>query len=73
MGRMGDDMSREKEYKEKCRQVKEYYLEEICEHEDAGCFGDAENARKWRRMELAALDRQYREGKPMTGYGVALQ
>ena len=42
-------MSREEEYKQKCRQVKDYYLEEICEHEDAGCLGDAENARKWRR------------------------
>lgn len=30
-------MSREEEYKRKCRQVKDYYLEEICEHEDAGC------------------------------------
>lgn len=30
-------MSREEEYKQKCRQVKDYYLEEICEHEDAGC------------------------------------
>ena len=35
-------MSREEEYKQKCRQVKDYYLEEICEHEDAGCLGDAE-------------------------------
>ncbi len=34
-------MSREEEYKRKCRQVKDYYLEEICEHEDAGCLGDA--------------------------------
>lgn len=34
-------MSREEEYKQKCRQVKDYYLEEICEHEDAGCLGDA--------------------------------
>lgn len=44
------DMSREEEYKRKCRQVKDYYLEEICEHEDAGCLGDAENARKWRSL-----------------------
>lgn len=51
-------MSREEEYKQKCRQVKDYYLEEICEHEDAGCLGDAENARKWRRAELEELDRQ---------------
>lgn len=43
-------MSREEEYKQKCRQVKDYYLEEICEHEDAGCLGDAENARKWRSL-----------------------
>lgn len=31
-------MSREEEYKQKCRQVKDYYLEEICEHEDADAF-----------------------------------
>lgn len=60
-------MSREEEYKRKCRQVKDYYLEEICEHEDA------ENARKWRRAELEELDRQYREGEPLTGCGIALQ
>lgn len=66
-------MSREEEYKQKCRQVKDYYLEEICEHEDAGCLGDAENARKWRRAELKELDRQYREGEPLTGCGIALQ
>ena len=59
-------MSREEEYKRKCRQVKDYYLEEIC-------LGDAENARKWRRAELEELDRQYRDGEPMTGCGIALQ
>ena len=32
-------MSREEEYKQKCRQVKDYYLEEICEHEDADASG----------------------------------
>ena len=66
-------MSREEEYKRKCRQVKDYYLEEICEHEDAGCLGDAGTARKWRRAELEELDRQYREGEPLTGCGIALQ
>ena len=45
-------MSREEEYKQKCRQVKDYYLEEICEHEDAGCLGNAENARKWRFIHI---------------------
>lgn len=34
---------------------------------------DAENARKWRRAELEELDRQYREGEPLTGCGIALQ
>lgn len=53
-------MEREEEYKRKCRQVKDYYLEEICEHEDAGCLGDAENARKWRRLELEELPVQLR-------------
>lgn len=66
-------MSREEEYKQKCRQVKDYYLEEIKAHEHAGCFDDAEAGRKWRRMELEELDRQYREGEPLTGCGIALQ
>ena len=63
-------MSREEEYKQKCRQVKDYYLEEICEHEADAAF---EVARKWRRAELEELDRQYREGEPLTGCGIALQ
>lgn len=32
-----------------------------------------EDARKWRRAELEELDRQYREGEPLTGCGIALQ
>lgn len=44
-------MEREEEYKQKCRQVKDYY----------------------RRLELEELDRQYREGEPLTGCGIALQ
>lgn len=45
----------------------------ICEHESAGCYGDAESARKQRQRELEALDHQYRDGEPMTGCGIALQ
>lgn len=39
------------------------YADEICEHESAGCYGDAENARKWMFYELQALDREYEEGE----------
>lgn len=67
------DMSREDEYREKCRRVKTYYSEEICEHESAGCYGDAESTRKQRLRELEALDHQYRDGEPMMGCGIALQ
>lgn len=66
-------MSREEEYKRKCRQVTDYYLEVICELEEMGCFGDAEDAYEWRRAELEELDRQYREGESLTGCGIALQ
>lgn len=51
------------EYKQKRRQIISDYTEEICEHESAGCFGDAENARKWMRVELEQLDRDYMEGR----------
>lgn len=57
-------MSREEEYKQKCRQVKDYYLEEICEHEDAGCLGDAENARKWHRVAVVGGVRGASDGVP---------
>lgn len=54
-------MTRE-EYEAKRREVIERYTEEAYEHEDAGCFGDAENSRKWMRAELEALKRDYEEG-----------
>ena len=34
---------------------------------------EEEYKRKWRRAELEELDRQYRDGEPMTGCGIALQ
>lgn len=37
-------------------------MDEICEHESAGCYGDAENARKRMRRELAQLKKEYEEG-----------
>lgn len=49
------------EYEAKRREIIEGYTEEICEHESAGCFGDAENARKWMRHELERLGREYME------------
>lgn len=72
MNRNDFDMSREDEYREKCRRVKTYYFETICEHESAGCYDDAENAREWLQHELKVLDRQYRNGEPMTGRGIVL-
>lgn len=63
----GAGLSREEEYKERCREAKERYHEEVIEH------GDSAEAKRWRSEELATLDRQYREGKPMTGCGVDLR
>lgn len=55
-------MTRE-EYMAKRREIIDRYTEEIYDHEDAGCFGDAENARKWMRRELESLERDYKEGR----------
>lgn len=48
------------EYEARRREIIEHYSGEIDAHESAGCFGDAENARKWMRIDLAALDDDYR-------------
>lgn len=45
-------------------EIIERYRAEIDEHESAGCYGDAENARKWMRIDLETLDRDYNEGRP---------
>lgn len=50
------------EYKQKRQQIISDYMEEICEHESAGCFGDAGEARKWMRVELEKLERECEEG-----------
>lgn len=55
------------EYKSRCHEAKRRYREEIAAH------GDSERAREWRSEELAAIDRQYREGEPMTGCGKVLR
>lgn len=60
-------MAREEEYKAKCRRVKAFYSAEIRRNERNGCFDAAESARIRRRMELEALDRQYRDGEAMVG------
>lgn len=52
-----------KEYERQRRELIEGYSMEISEHESAGCYGDAENARKWMRHYLEELEREYREGK----------
>lgn len=59
MGRMSAE-----EYRTRRREIIERYRTEIDEHESAGCYGDAENARKWMRMDLETLDRDYNEGRP---------
>lgn len=48
------------EYKQKRREIIERYSQEIDDHESAGCYGDAENARKWMRMKLKCLEEDYR-------------
>jgi hypothetical protein len=50
------------EYERQRRKLIEDYSSEIDEHESAGCFGDAENSRKWLRSELRALEDRY-EGR----------
>lgn len=51
------------EYEAKRREIIDRYAEEICDHENAGCFGDAENARKWMHRKLESLEREYVEGR----------
>ena len=58
MGRMSTE-----EYRTRRREIIERYHTEIDEHESAGCYGDAENTRKWMRMDLETLDRDYNEGR----------
>ena len=47
------------EYERQRRKLIADYSSEIDEHESAGCFGDAENSRKWLRSELRALEDRY--------------
>lgn len=56
----GRRMTRE-EYERRRAEIVESYIEEIDEHESAGCYGDAENARKWMRRELSRLKEEYEE------------
>lgn len=51
------------EYIQKKRKIVDSCLDEIDEHESAGCYGDAENCRKWMQRELEALDKEYRCGR----------
>lgn len=51
-----------KEYERQRRELIESYSQEISEHESAGCYGDADNARRWMRINLEELEREYREG-----------
>lgn len=54
-------MTRE-EYERRRAEIVESCIEEIDEHESAGCYGDAEIARKWMRHELSQLKEEYEEG-----------
>jgi hypothetical protein len=54
-------MTRE-EYERRRAEIVESYIEEIDEHESAGCYGDAEAARKWMHHELSRLKKEYEEG-----------
>lgn len=49
------------QYEAKRREIIDFYTEEICEHESAGCYGDAQDARKWMRARLDELEREYKE------------
>lgn len=51
-------MTRE-EYEARREEIVSDYLLQIDEHESAGDFGDAENARKWMRIRLRELDEEF--------------
>ena len=50
----------EQEYRRKRAEIVARYMEEIDDHESAGCYGDAEAARKRMRRELDALEEERR-------------
>ena len=60
MGRVvkGDGTMTEQEYRRRRAEIVARYMEEIDDHVSAGCYGDAETARKWMRRELDALDEE---------------
>lgn len=49
------------EYLAERQRIIDMYAEEIADHESAGCFGDADSARKWMRRKLDLLERDYNE------------
>lgn len=53
-------MTRE-EYERRRSEIVEGYMDEIDEHESAGCYGDAEISRKWMRRKLSQLKEEYEE------------
>lgn len=46
----------DEEYRRKRAEIVDRYADEIDAHESAGCYGDAEIARKWMRERLRELD-----------------
>jgi len=50
----------EQEYRRRRAEIVARRMEEIDAHESAGCYGDAETARKWMRRELDAPDEERR-------------
>lgn len=49
------------EYERRRAEIVESCMDEIDEHESAGCYGDAETARKWMRRKLSQLKKEYEE------------
>lgn len=50
----------EEEYRKKRREIIGRYSDMIDDHENAGCFGDADTARKWMRVKLEQLYEEYK-------------
>lgn len=51
------------EYERQKRDLIRRYTKEIDEHEGAGCYGDADNAREWLHRKLDMLESEYKESR----------
>ena len=50
----------EEEYRRRRAEIVDCYAAEIDAHESAGCYGDAENSRRWMRERLRELEGECR-------------